>query len=282
MMKPRYAYVTVLLGGSGRYLPGVIALQRSLRASGAKYPLMVGTAFCSDDVISVLDELSILHFDLFEINPPSCVRELNNAGEFCRWNQSFTKLGILGITHLDKVVLLDSDMAILSNLDSLFDCKSMSAVIAGKGFHPEWVDLNSGLMVIEPSTELFGRAMNILNNVTPNDLIGKTGLGDQDILKLLIRDWPTNNSLHLGEEYNAFQDALSHYDRTGYLRYGLVKVVHFELGPRKPWEYKLSDWFGVVRRCVRFGSFAEIKALMFYRRLLPSRYFVHGCCGIHD
>lgn len=261
----RRAFVTTLFGGG--YLKGALALAKSLRIVDSAYPLVACCSGCSLDELTELDKAGVIIQELQEVVPPTSVTELNKRKGRMRWNRTFSKLSLLGLAGYDKIVTVDSDVLFLRNADELFYRPSMSAVVAGRGVHSDWVDLNSGVMVIEPSVGLYGRALEILDSLTKDDLLNYEGLGDQDILTLLNPNWKDSDSLHLPECYNAFQDCLAIYDSSGYLPFGDVKLVHFELTP-KPWNYGLYDWARLFRRALKMHSGAELKAVRAYRSLL--------------
>ena len=197
-------------------------------------------------------------------SPP--VLTLNVSVGRPRWNQAFAKLAVLGMTQFDTIVMLDADMMVVDNIDALFDAPGMSAVVAGKGMVPDWVDLNSGLMVIKPSAELYRAAESILGDLDEKTLARyKQGIGDQDIFQILLEDWSAKDELHLSERYNLFQDCIAFYDSRGFLPFSTAAVVHFELAP-KPWAYGAAEWLKVLRRAVHYLSLSEIKAIRKYQR----------------
>lgn len=63
---------------------------------------------------------------------PPLVCDLNVSAGRPRWNQSFAKLAVLGMTQFDTVVMLDADMMVVDNIDDLFDAPAMSAVAAAR------------------------------------------------------------------------------------------------------------------------------------------------------
>lgn len=256
----------VFVVGDG-YLPGVLALKRSLDSVETLHPLIALALGCSDATLSSLEDNGITAIRGTPLTVPQAVLELNDSLGCSRWNQSFTKLKILTLTQFDAILMLDADMMVRRNIDELFDVPAMSAVVAGLGLNPGWRDLNSGLMLIKPSQELYNKAVQLLNSLEDSSLSSYcNGIGDQDILKALMPTWRQHAELHLPERYNAFQDCLGVYDARGYLRYEDVSVVHFELSP-KPWMYRPSDWLKVVLRALKSRSCIELKALQEYRSL---------------
>ena len=266
-MSNNNTYAVFIVGDS--YLSGVIALKRSLDQVRSAYPLTALTCGCSDSAVKTMTDEGIISITVDAPNIPLVVRDLNDAAGRPRLNQSFAKLSVLALTRFDSVVLLDADMMVLSNIDGLFDAPSMSAVVAGGGAHADWIDLNSGLMVIKPSRTLYQNAISLINALDENSLSNfRDGIGDQDIFQMLLPCWRSEKDLHLSERFNAFQDCLALYDSSGYLNFKDVSVVHFELTP-KPWAYGIRDWLKAVRRALHYGSLAELTALRRYRALLP-------------
>ena len=265
-MSNNNTYVVFIVGDS--YLPGVIALKRSLDLVGSAYPLTALTCDCSVSTMETLTGAGINAIAAEAPAIPNSIRDLNIVAGRPRWNQSFAKLSVLALTRFDSVVLLDADMMVLSNIDGLFDAPSMSAVVAGGGAHADWVDLNSGLMVIKPSHALYQNAISLINSLDENLLSNfRDGIGDQDIFQMLLPSWRSEEALHLSERFNAFQDCLAMYDSSGYLNFKDVSVVHFELAS-KPWTYGIREWLNAARRALHYGSLAELTALRRYRTLL--------------
>lgn len=262
----RKTYAVFIVGDS--YLPGVLALKRSLDEVGSSYPLTALTLGCSEKALADITGAGIECLGVEAPFTPPPVRALNVSVGRPRWNQTFAKLAVLGMTQFDTIVMLDADMMVVDNIDDLFDAPGMSAVVAGKGMVPDWVDLNSGLMVIKPSAELYSAAELILGDLDEKTLARyKQGIGDQDIFQILLKDWSAKDELHLSERYNLFQYCIACYDASGFLPFSTAAVVHFDLAP-KPWAYGAAEWLKVLRRAVHYLSLSEIKAIRKYQRYL--------------
>ena len=67
----------------------------------------------------------------------------------------FSKLNIFKQTQFKKCIYIDLDMVITENIDYLFNKPVLSAVNSGGFIYKTWTKLNSGLMVFEPSLELY-------------------------------------------------------------------------------------------------------------------------------
>lgn len=262
-------YATFYTGGRG-YLKGVLALARSLQRSGCSYPLVV---FVTSDVgkseRALIESAGSFVKQVEGVRVPEPVRRLNDVGGFSHWNTSFTKLRVLSEVEFEKIVLLDSDMLIVRNIDRLFDRPHLSACVAGRAANPSWRDLNSGCLVIEPEEGLCERVVRTLDSLDGEILAGYQGIGDQDLLHLAFPDWPDMDELHLSEEYNLLSDNAARYAREGVLAGGFAAIVHFAFKP-KPWNMDIRGWLAVAKRALRWRNLSEIRYLRSYRELLKN------------
>jgi inositol phosphorylceramide glucuronosyltransferase 1 len=175
----------------------------------------------------------------------------------------YTKLSVFNMTQYRRVVYLDADTVVVRNVDELFACEGFCAVLR----HSE--RLNSGVMVLEPSEELFADMMNHVDT-TPS----YTG-GDQGFLnsyfsgfaaaplfnpksgQLLASDsgntaaapetggaaafGPTPRMQRLPTMYNADLGLYITNSRRWTLPQDEIGVVHYTLGTFKPWDW-WSSW----------------------------------------
>mgnify|MGYP000040169477 CR=1 FL=1 len=157
--------VFITICTSDSYVPGVLALNRSLKAVESRYPLyLLTTSQLSDTSLTQIkgEGIEVL-FDR-PITPGAYVRHQNEINGSPNWNNTFFKLRIFGLTQFDKLIYLDSDMIVAANIDYLFDKPHMSAVAAGRGFNPTWRQLNSGLMVIEPDRQMMDDLLKLVTD----------------------------------------------------------------------------------------------------------------------
>ncbi|MCD7808592.1 MAG: hypothetical protein LUH02_04560, partial [Erysipelotrichaceae bacterium] len=117
------------------------------------------------------------------------------------WRETIFKIEVFNLIQFEKIVFLDADMIVLNNIDILFTKPHMSAVIAGKSLHKNWVSLNSGLMVIEPNSKDYRGMLDIVENVYNFRNANGLGFGDQDVIKAYYRNWTMLDYLHLDETY---------------------------------------------------------------------------------
>lgn len=261
--------VFITICTSDSYVPGVLALNRSLKAVESRYPLyLLTTSQLSDTSLTQIkgEGIEVL-FDA-PITPGAYVRHQNEINGSPNWNNTFFKLRIFGLTQFDKLIYLDSDMIVAANIDYLFDKPHMSAVAAGRGFNPTWRQLNSGLKVIEPDRQMMDDLLKLVTDEPDPGMLNGQGIGDQDIINWYYRTWPENEWLHLPETYNQFVTLIPEYLRSGLLdSFADIKVIHF-VGKVKPWAYKSREYLHALARAVRYRSLKEFRAISLFKELL--------------
>ncbi|CAM9461097.1 unnamed protein product [Ectocarpus sp. 6 AP-2014] len=158
----RRAYATLLYSD---FIEGTRALGQSLRESGtsADTVVLVTPDVRQETRQKLAEDGWIVRPVAVETNP--------NQNFQSRLVFVYTKLLIVEMEEeYDRIVFLDADTLVLENIDELFECEPFCAVMR----HSEL--LNSGVVVITPSKELYGHM---------HDLIGEldsyTG-GDQGFL----------------------------------------------------------------------------------------------------
>lgn len=264
------SYVTLV--STDNYVLGALVLKASLVSVKSKYGLL---ALLSPSV-SQESEAKLRSFGLTTkrltetISAPAEVMRRNADANLAHWNHAFDKLFIFDLIEYDKLVYLDSDMLVLKNIDALFERPHMSAVIAGKSFpgNEKWVDLNAGLMVVEPERGLRAKLVDTLPASSELD----ESVSDQTLLQRYFSRWPQSPQLHLEERYNIFIDTLDYYvEHLGYSLFGKdgIIVLHF-IGATKPWHRSVGEQFGYLNWLRRNRRFQELIAgLMYMRFQLP-------------
>ena len=222
------------------YLEGVLVLNESLKKVKSKYDLVVViTKNTSPKLETILTNIGIRVIRLArEINIPSEIIENNKKIGCSHWNNTLEKLCIFELDEFDKIVYLDSDMMVLENIDELFDKPHMSAVVAGNSYpgNQNWVELNSGCLVVKPQKGLLNEFIAIL----PEVVTKRDSFGDQDVLQIYYNDWKNNAELKLDEKYNMFYGYVDYYTKNlGYKiksknKQNNISIVHF-IGHQKPW-----------------------------------------------
>lgn len=256
-----YSFVSILT--TDEYLDGVLVLKYSLESTKPRYPfVLLITPNVSEKTKEILMSHDIDFITVQGIESPRLVTEEHLK----RWNYTYSKLNIFGLTQFDKLVYLDSDMLILQNIDELFDKPHMSAIkIRGKlpEFSSGWNIFNSGLLVVEPSMDIF------------NDMISKIGQiekvespSDEDLLNAYYSDWLMQEDLHLDNGYNIFSYHWHRYKEVyGYdflSKNKPIKVIHY-IGEDKPWRlyktYKAMSLWQVIYQFLRRFKYPELRML---------------------
>lgn len=274
--KPRRmkAYITLL--SNEKYFDGVVILYRTLLKLQSQYPLYCMLSITIDnDVESRLEKIGVKCIRLSRKTIGADINAESGSLTFSHWAQTFDKLQVWGLTQFEKLVFVDSDMLIRSNIDSLFERPPFTAVCAGCSYptNTDWFGLNSGLLVLEPNKKIEEDLYALAPKVVEEFLAKGMSVGDQDVINRYMSDWHLHKELHLDEGYNLFADYLSYYIKyNGYSWSGEkgspVYIVHF-IGCQKPWMKKqLRNWAWFFRECIRnpYYFLAYIKYISYLRR----------------
>jgi len=222
------AYITTLCNGTG-YLPGVEALGKSIEAHGSTVPRLV--LVTADVPAKARKRLVDQGWQIRDVEPLENPNP-DTSQLFARFRDVYTKLRAWQLVELDKAVLLDADLITLQNIDDLFERPPIAA--APDFFLPD--RFNSGLMVIEPSTDTFDRMLESLWDTPSYDG------GDQGFLNIFYSDWYAMDVPHrLPAGYNLqnfiFQFLRGHPSlKEALLRE--AKVIHYSV--QKPWLAKTA------------------------------------------
>lgn len=273
-----YTYVTVL--STDNYIPGILALAKSLKAVNSEYPLLVLTTakLNKETYLKLLDA----NIDYIEENRtiklPPLTEQKNNRFGVGHWNNTFLKLCIFDLVKYDKLIYLDADMMVCENIDHLFESPNMSAVVAGRLYETNnhWTKLNSGLMVIEPKERLTETLIESLYKVG----IDHDMFGDQEVIQDYFDTWEDDESLHLDDRYNMFVNYSDYYGKHfnyGYKGYSNSKndsppnidiaVVHF-IASGKPWMLSKKEYYWKLIKLFIKGKFIELRMWTDYMALI--------------
>ncbi len=237
------AFISIL--ATDYYLPGLLVLDSSLKSVCSRYPLHVLlTPTISKGTIDILNMNSISHSTI--------TQKINNPTDLPvdhRWFSTYSKLAIFDQVNYKKIVYLDADMLVLLNVDDLFMCPHMSATNAGgmlpQKTHRRHKNLNSGLIVIEPSHTLFTDMMSKIGKIeelkTHVDNSMPIHGSDQDFINAYYPEWPDQTDLRLDHKYNMFHYHLDEYNKLfGYtIEDGPkpISIIHYA-SYLKPWNIK--------------------------------------------
>lgn len=228
------AYATLLYGDE--FLLGVRVLGKSLRDTGVTKDMV---ALVSDGVSDA--GIRLLEADGWIVQRIELLANPNSNRPTRFWGV-YTKLKIFNMTDYHKVVYLDADTIVTRSIEDLFACQGFCANLK----HSE--RLNSGVMVVEPSSRLFedmlskvqttysytGGDQGFLNSYY-------VGFADADLfdpdLSPEIRQARPKKMERLSTLYNA-DVGLFALANKWMVDANELRVIHYTLGPLKPW-----DWY---------------------------------------
>eukprot|EP00257_Ricinus_communis_P017946 XP_015576518.1 inositol phosphorylceramide glucuronosyltransferase 1 [Ricinus communis] len=237
LQKTDKAYVTLLYGDE--FLLGVRVLGKSIKDTGSK----------KDRVVLVSDGVSdyamkLLEADGWIVEKITLLANPNQARPKRFWGV-YTKLKIFNMTNYRKVVFLDADTIVVRSIEDLFKCGKFCANLK----HSE--RFNSGVMVLEPSQSVFNDMMSKVNT-----LHSYTG-GDQGFLNSYYPDFPNahvfqpnlpqedldSRSIPAMERLSTLYNAdvgLYMLANKWMVNETELHVIHYTLGPLKPWDWWTS------------------------------------------
>ncbi|KAG9160855.1 hypothetical protein Leryth_008668 [Lithospermum erythrorhizon] len=232
------AYVTLLYGDE--FLLGVRVLGKSIRDTGSTKDIVV---LVSDGVSDYA--IKLLQFvDGWIVEKISLLANPNQVRPTRFWGV-YTKLKIFNMTNYKKVVYLDADTIVVKSIEDLFRCEKFCANLK----HSE--RLNSGVLVVEPSKKIFEDMMSKVKM-----LPSYTG-GDQGFLNSYYADFPNAHLFEpdlspevlktrtapkmerLSTLYNA-DVGLYMLANKWMVDEKELRVIHYTLGPLKPWDWWTS------------------------------------------
>ncbi|KAK6136085.1 hypothetical protein DH2020_030190 [Rehmannia glutinosa] len=189
------AYVTLLYGDE--FLLGVRVLGKSIRDTGSNKDMVALVSDGVSDYAKKLLQLDVIILLSKSAEPIAFIRPQLHEGFWAdgwivktisllenpnqvrptRFWGVYTKLKIFNMTNYKKVVYLDADTIVVKNIEGLFKCQKFCANLK----HSE--RLNSGVMVVEPSEQVFKDMMTKVNT-----MYSYTG-GDQGFLNSYFPDF---------------------------------------------------------------------------------------------
>lgn len=258
------AYISVLTNRD--YLYGLVVLKHSLELTQPKYPFYaLVPSNISEDILEELKEFGV--DTLFAENFDDSIICRENKVEY--WKETLFKLKVFDLVDFEKIVFLDSDMIVFNNIDHLFAHPHISCVAAGQELHSDWIDLNSGLMVIQPNHEEYLAMIDIIDQVYEIRTQAGRGIGDQDVIEKYYTHWKATPELHLGSEYNTMLGYAGYLRKAGIInRLNDIYVYHYT-GKQKPWRGKLSEDVAILSKIMkRSKSLLDFQAFFRYKSLL--------------
>lgn len=256
MKAERRAWLT-FLSSNNYYIYLLLGLYKNLLDTSTKYPFYCGvTQEVNESTKAILKKVGINVIEL-NINSFSGAISKNITHTIEHYKKAFTKLALLDTLveeMFDKIVYLDTDISVLSNIDDLFDKLHMSAVAdqapvvdkIAQEYKPGNSIFCSGLFVWDFKHNK-GVGHNIIENL--NNLDMKIAWHDQSVLNFYYNDWNKQTELHLSPAYcimNSEDNFKACTDE--------IKAIHYVGRLRDDWPFN-------------------------YRKLLTEKWWRHGCAN---
>ncbi|KHD06511.1 hypothetical protein PN36_08250 [Candidatus Thiomargarita nelsonii] len=227
------AYITLVTNDN--YIPGVIALAKSLRYVNATRSLIV----CYTASVTQIQAISNLGIEIIEVSPPSLsedfltrhqtqnIHKNNFSGvkpNFHNTLENWTKLTIWTFEQYHKLVYLDADTIAFQNPDRLFDFPAFGAAPNLYTSIEDLNRMNSGVLVIQPDTRVYDKMIGFLNQT--QSFYRRT---DQTFLQAYFEDWHV-----LPYTYNTLQYVYLNLPQLW--DWKTIKIIHYQY--EKPWDDK--------------------------------------------
>lgn len=229
----RGAYATLL--GSPDYLPGVLALARSLRRVEAAAPLLVLCPF-EDPGLEALEREGAQLRPIRPLPVSEAFRErhqrkqLHQAAPFTKGEKptfhdplsNFGKLRLWELEEFDRVVFLDGDTLVLQNVDRLLAYPEFCGAPNVYESLDDFGRLNSGVFTLQPNRRTFDRMLGLLD--APGRFWRRT---DQTFLQEFFPAW---------HGLPVFDNLLQYvyFNLPGLWQWRQIRVLHFQY--EKPWQ----------------------------------------------
>lgn len=251
------AYTTLLYGDS--FLLGVRVLGQSIRETGTQKDLVCIASDASEESIRTLEGDGWKVVVAETIQNPSTGPGHKFPKRF--WGV-YTKLSIFKLPY-KKVIYLDADTIVVKSIEDAFECGGKTGFCVNLK-HSEHV--NTGVMVVSPSVAMFQAMMDKIAT-TPSYTGGDQGFVDNFFADFAsapvfqpeqVVDDPQANAmkervgkglkgpmgvemLRLPAEYNADVGLYLFNSERWSIPESKLRVIHFTLGPIKPWNW-WSSW----------------------------------------
>jgi len=242
----------MLFLSSDNYIYYVLNVYKSLLTHGTKYAVCCGyTDEVSQNTIDILNACGII---TFKLDTKNIIPNGISLKKISNWVKAFTKLGLFkNQLKLDKMVYLDSDLGIYSNIDELFDKPHMSAVLDGAPLP----NRKPGPYVIGDSIFCSGLFVWDFKNTNDANKILKLlpklpdniAWHDQNVLNYYFNNWQEKNELHLDYTYGLMTTGPKFKYVNPNRKTNWPKVIHYIAGQgektKMPFiasKFYLQDW----------------------------------------
>ncbi|CAJ1424259.1 unnamed protein product, partial [Effrenium voratum] len=265
----KFAYVVCIWGFNPEYVLGAMVLAHSLKRTGTKHDMVL--LHTSDVPVKAIGLLERCGWKPREVEYVEAVGAL--YGNHCRegrFADVFTKLRVFGLFEYEKVLLMDADLLVCSNIDELFELPAPAAMGRGPwsgyrhgqrmngsyffgGTRPgpygwnQSSGINAGVMLLQPCPETLSECLAEVADERHPEHIQGNGPEQDYLSRYFAGTWR-----HISVAYN-FQlhqmyyvlspECVTSADRAEFLGCPeKVKVFHYSSEP-KPWARLLDAYY---------------------------------------
>lgn len=266
-----YSYISLLT--NNEFMPALIAMLDSYNQVKTNYPMAVMVLpEVSKENRDIINFLGAEVIEVSQLHPTKITTEFKGTEDLGRsYHTCMCKLHLFRLIQFDKVIYIDADMVFIHNIDELFNNNGLSAV-PDPGYSKNNCYFNAGLLVIEPSLEVFNSLLNIMENYSTKEnwktILGydTSKLDDQQILYEYFYSWNTDYHLHLNSKYNTMLSYYNWYNEKNLYEHKNIKILHMTCSLR-PWNNSLINeyysilsipalavymwWVAIINNCIK-------------------------------
>ena len=272
--KKIYAYVWLLMKGD-RYAPGLIisafSIKKTNPAKNIDFVAMV-TNDVSKEVIKelkkIMDKVIIIDYIKKKSNNENLTKRQTQL--YIKWiSSSYTKWNCLSLYKYKKILLIDADIVIVKNIDSLFKIIPPAGVFHNywsnhhiknskikeyflepkenqlkhnilvdkmsiyKGLNKNGFVINGGLVLLKPSKKYFTDFKGMLTNIDKFGFNSYSGVDEQSIVFFMqfYNKGPKKRWRNINKIYNSIASKEFNKNKINYK----IRAIHY-MGEELPWE----------------------------------------------
>jgi lipopolysaccharide biosynthesis glycosyltransferase len=263
MFKKKRAYVHLIMKGD-KYIPGALVSAYTIKLTKTKYDCVCMvthdvTIEGKEQLKKVFDKIIEIPYLKYETKP---LRTKKQFEKYPWVNIGYTKWNALNLTDYDKVLLIDADKIVHSNLDHLFELQAPAGTFSSpwslphkkNGMFNPYKNVKHGgtitpfmiemglknsfvapgtMILLEPSYNDFNKYCNMMNIMSPFGFRTCNSMSDEQSLAYF---YSNKNWTHIHQKYNAIPRHNKNW------LYGERPCVTHYFGIEKPWYNKKNRY----------------------------------------
>jgi len=194
-----YSYISYIC--NDKYLPGIIALIKSLKHHNCKFNICIlvtkGVSVKSNETILNLGA-NIKEVDEIHYKGKKSELIIDRYGKSNNSWMMFTKINIFKEIKFNKLLYIDADTVVLQNIDHIFDNDSNFSAVKGGSKMLNYDGIEAGVLLFKPSLDLYEELIKAMNSDTYDLRMSDQSLLNDFFLKHYSIDY-------LDEKWNRLQ-----------------------------------------------------------------------------